>query len=64
MVDQEYLPEDEEEINSIAREEDTCFITKKQHDDHLQGNNVETIDYKQGYQKCYDSISEAIEPEK
>ena len=45
MVDQEYLPVDEVEINSVGGEEDTCFITKKKHYDHLQGYNVETNDY-------------------
>ena len=50
MVDWEYLHADEEEINSVGGEEDTCFITKKKHDDHLQGENVETNDYQQGCQ--------------
>ena len=52
MVDQEYLLADEEEINLVGGEEDTCFVTKKQHDDHLQGDNVEKNDYQQGYQNA------------
>lgn len=52
MVDQEYLSADEEEINSVGGEEETCFLTKKQHDDHLQGDIVETDDYQQGYQNA------------
>ena len=52
MVDHEYFPADEEEINSVGGEEDTCFITRKQHDDHLQGDSVETNDYQQGYQNA------------
>ena len=48
MVDQEYLHAYEEEINSVWGEEETCFLTKKKHDDHLQEDNVEIDDYQQG----------------
>ena len=52
MLDREYLHANEEEINSVGGEEETCFLTKKKHGDHLQGDNVETYDYQQGYQNA------------
>ena len=52
MVDQEYLPATEEEINLVGGQEETHVLTKKKHDDHLQGNNIETNHYQQGYQNA------------
>ena len=40
----------DEEINSVEGEEEKCFLTKKQHDDHLQGVDIQIDDYQQGYQ--------------
>ena len=43
---------EEEEINSVGGEEEKCFLTKKQHDDHLKGLNVQIDDYQLGFQNA------------
>ena len=41
LVDEEeFLLEESEEINSFGDEEEKCFLTKKQHDEQLQGAEV------------------------
>ena len=50
LVDEEFFHEEHEEINSVGGEEEKCFLTKRQHDDHLRGLNVNTNDYQLGYQ--------------
>lgn len=50
LVEDEFLLVVDEEINSIGGEEEKCFLTKQQHDDHLQGANIQRDDYQQGYQ--------------
>lgn len=50
MVDEEeFLLEESEEINSFGDEEEKCFLTKKQHDEQLQGAEVQKDDYQLGY---------------
>ena len=44
------MHEEHEEINSVSGEEEKCFLTKKQHDDHLRGLNINADDYQLGYQ--------------
>ena len=36
LVDEEFLQIEEEEINSVGGEEQKCFLTKRQHDDHVK----------------------------
>ena len=36
LVDEEFLKIEEEDINSVGGEEEKCFLTKRQHDDHLK----------------------------
>jgi hypothetical protein len=52
LVDDEFLHVEEEEINSVGGEEEKCFFTKQQHDDHLQGINIQIDDYQQGFQNA------------
>ena len=35
-----------------AVEEEKCFLTKKHHDDHLQGFDIQIDDYQEGYQNA------------
>ena len=50
MVDEEeFLHEESEEINSFGDEEEKCFLTKKKHDEQLQGEEIQTDDYQLGY---------------
>ena len=49
LVDEDFLSIVDEEINSVGGEEEKCFLTKRQHDDHLQGFDIQTDDYQQGY---------------
>jgi hypothetical protein len=50
LVDEEFLNEEHEEINSVGGEDERYFLTKKQHDDYLKGLQVNIEDYQQGYQ--------------
>ena len=43
------MHEESEEINSIGDEEEKRFLTKKHHDEQLQGAKVQTNDYQLGY---------------
>ena len=52
MVDEEFLSAVDEERNLVGGEEEKCFLTKKQHDDHLQGADIQIDDYQQGYQNA------------
>lgn len=45
LVDDEFLHVEDEDRNSVGGEEEKCFLTKQQHDDHLQGANIQTDDY-------------------
>ena len=45
LVDEEFLKIEEEEINPVGGEEEKCFLTKRQHDDHVEGLNIQTYDY-------------------
>lgn len=50
LVDEEeLLHEESEEINSFGDEEDKFFLTKKQHDEQLQGPEIQIDDYQLGY---------------
>ena len=49
LVEDEFIATVDEEINSVGGEEVKCFLTKKQYDDYLQGSNIQTYDYQQGY---------------
>ena len=52
LVDDEFLQIEDEEINSIGGEEEKCFLTKQQHDDHLKGLTVQTNYYQLGFQNA------------
>ena len=52
LVDEEFLQIEEEEINSVSGEEEKCFFTKRQHDDHAKGLNIQTYDYQLGFQNA------------
>ena len=50
LVDEEFLNEEHEEINSVGGEDERYFLTKRQHDDYLKGLQVNTKHYQQDYQ--------------
>ena len=52
LVEKEYVPENEEDINSFGDQEEKCFLTKQQHDDQCHDSESETEDYQKGYQNA------------
>ena len=50
LVENEYVPKNEEDINSFGDQEERCFLTKQQHYDQCNDSESKTKEYQKGYQ--------------
>lgn len=50
FLENEGVPENEEDINSLGDKEEKCFLTKQDHYNSINKSELETVEYQKGYQ--------------